>query len=166
MRALILSGGGLYGPHVPPCILHFILPRMLGSSLWKLVEMDRIQHSLKQLQETHMHIKQQYEEEILRLRHKLESHPHLQASELEGRGPVSRCVSWVYSVPWPLILYIRLRSVYCVRFAEQSSRRTLSTFAVRASSTLRSHFRVHDIYDRRRHRLSYWNGACLIALGI
>ncbi|CAM9430652.1 unnamed protein product, partial [Ectocarpus sp. 8 AP-2014] len=34
--------------------------------------MDRIQHSLKQLQEAHMVMKQQYEDEIVRLRHQLE----------------------------------------------------------------------------------------------
>lgn len=52
------------------------------------MEMDRIQHSLKMLQETHMAIKQQYEDEISRLRHLLESHPHSQGSDPEGRGPV------------------------------------------------------------------------------
>lgn len=46
--------------------------------------MDRIQHTLKQLQEAHMVMKQQYEDEIVRLRHKLESHPHSQG-EPEGR---------------------------------------------------------------------------------
>lgn len=55
----------------------------------KLVEMDHIQHSLKQLQEAHVLMKQKYEDEIMRLRHKLEAHPHGQGSESEGRTPVS-----------------------------------------------------------------------------
>lgn len=53
----------------------------------KLVEMDRIQHSLKQLQEAHIVMKQQYEDEIVRLRHKLDIHP-LSKGDPDGRGGV------------------------------------------------------------------------------
>lgn len=53
----------------------------------QLVEMDRIQHSLKQLQEAHMLMKQQYEDEIVRLRRQLESHPL--KSDPDSRGGVS-----------------------------------------------------------------------------
>lgn len=49
--------------------------------------MDRIQHSLKQLQEAHIVMKQQYEDEIVRLRHKLDIHP-LSKGDPDGRGGV------------------------------------------------------------------------------
>ncbi|CAM9897950.1 unnamed protein product, partial [Hapterophycus canaliculatus] len=50
----------------------------------QLVEMDRIQHSLKQLQDTHMLMKQQYEDEIVRLRRQLDAHPL--KGDPDGRG--------------------------------------------------------------------------------
>lgn len=56
-----------------------------GGIRQQLVEMDRIQLSLKQLQEAHMLMKQQYEDEIMRLRHKLE-HPHSQGPDGPGVG--------------------------------------------------------------------------------
>lgn len=49
--------------------------------------MDRIQHSLKQLQEAHMVMKQQYEDEIVRLRRQLDSHPL--KGDPDSRGVVS-----------------------------------------------------------------------------
>ncbi|CAN0389926.1 unnamed protein product, partial [Ectocarpus sp. 12 AP-2014] len=55
----------------------------------QLAEMDRIQHSLKQLQEAHMVMKQQYEDEIVRLRHQLESsHPLKSDPDSRGGGAV------------------------------------------------------------------------------
>lgn len=49
--------------------------------------MDRIQHTLKQLQDSHMVMKQQYEDEIVILRLKLDSHPNLQGDP-DVRGGV------------------------------------------------------------------------------
>lgn len=75
-------------PRALPPTLGLVLPIDSCRVRVKILEMERIQLSLKQLQEAHVVMKQQYEDEILRLRHKLDSHPQLQGSEPEGRGPV------------------------------------------------------------------------------
>lgn len=81
----------------------------------KLVEMDRIQHSLKQLQEAHIVMKQQYEDEIVRLRHKLDIHP-LSKGDPDGRGGVRRgrstpCCS-VAGVFFSILIYFSEAYIY------------------------------------------------------
>ena len=52
--------------------------------------MEQIQRSLKQLQEDHMVMKQQYADEIHRLRHKLD---HSHKGDSDGRVGVSRTIA-------------------------------------------------------------------------
>ena len=77
----------------------------------KLVEMDRIQHSLKQLQEAHIVMKQQYEDEIVRLRHKLDIHP-LSKGDPDGRGGVRARLSPCFSVAGVFIFLFFVADFY------------------------------------------------------
>lgn len=65
------------------------VPYRIAPQSRQLVEMDRIQHSLKQLQEAHMVMKQQYEDEIVRLRRQVDSHSHPPKGDPDSGGGVS-----------------------------------------------------------------------------